>query len=113
MVEKKQPTQKPSKPAAVKRSAVRKAVVAKVKTPKVEAAKTKTEHKIVRDSFSMPQPDYDLLAELKLKAKGAGVKVKRSELLRMGLQAMSKLSVTQLKQAISQLQQPSTRRPKK
>lgn len=69
--------------------------------------------KVVRDSFTMPQPDYDLIAALKEKAAQAGVHVKKSELLRAGLQALSKLSAAQLKRTISALEKIKTGRPKK
>ncbi len=69
--------------------------------------------KVVRDSFTMPQPDYDLSAVLKEKAAQADVHAKKSELLRAGLQALSKLSAAQLKRAISALEKIKTGRPKK
>ena len=69
--------------------------------------------KVVRDSFTMPQTDYDLIAALKQKALKAGLHVKKSELLRASLQAFSKLSAAQLKRAISGLEKIKTGRPKK
>lgn len=69
--------------------------------------------KVVRDSFTMPQTDYDLIAALKQKALKAGLHVKKSELLRIGLQTLSKLSAAQLKTAISGLEKIKTGRPKK
>jgi hypothetical protein len=69
--------------------------------------------KIVRDSFTMPQTDYDLIAALKQKALKAGLHVKKSELLRASLQTFSKLSPAQLKLAITRLEKIKTGRPKK
>lgn len=75
--------------------------------------KSKSKEKIVRDSFSMPQSDFKKIAELKQACLKAGVHVKKSELLRAGLQALGKLSAAQLKRAITQLGQTKTVRPKK
>lgn len=69
--------------------------------------------KVVRDSFTMPQSDYDMIAQLKQKALKSGVHVKKSELLRAGLQALSKLSAAQLQKAVSSLEKIKTGRPKK
>ncbi len=70
--------------------------------------------KVVRDSFTMPQADYELIAVLKQKALKAGLqKVKKSELLRAGLQVLDKLSVAQLKRAMASLEKIKTGRPKK
>src|SRR5450631_772413 len=67
----------------------------KVKKEKKVEAKVK----VVRDSFTMPQTDYNIISEIKQKALKAGIQVKKSELLRAGLQALAKLSIVQLRQA--------------
>lgn len=69
--------------------------------------------KVVRDSFTMPQSDYDMIAQLKQKTLKNGVHVKKSELLRAGLHALSKLSAAQLQKAVSGLEKIKTGRPKK
>ena len=86
------------------------------KAPAKEAEKKpRKEHKekVVRDSFTMPQADYDLIAVLKEKTARAGVHAKKSELLRAGLQALSKLSAAQLKRAVADLEKIKTGRPRK
>jgi hypothetical protein len=112
----------PRKPVAAKSAAVRKPAVLKVAVPKVAAKpakkpkkdkKAEGKVKVVRDSFTMPQADYDLIAELKLKAQTAGLHVKKSELLRAGLQAVAKLSAAQLKRAVAGLEKIKTGRPSK
>ena len=67
--------------------------------------------KLVRDSFTMPQNDYALIAILKEKANGAHVK--KSELLRAGLRLLSNLTATQLNKAVADLEKIKTGRPKK
>ncbi len=81
------------------------------KTAKKVAAPKKV--KVVRDSFSMPQDDYALIAKLKEKAQTAGLPVKKSALLRAGLQLLDKSSALQLKRVISGLTPIKTGRPKK
>ena len=85
------------------------------KNKKARKANGKAENrkKVVRDSFTMPQNDYARIAELKQVCLKAGVHVKKSELLRAGLHALGKLSAAQLKQAIAQMEQIKTGRPKK
>ena len=75
--------------------------------------KVQGKSKVVRDSFTMPQNDYDKIAELKQVCQKAGLHVKKSELLRAGLQALSKMTVPQLERAIVQLVPIKTGRPKK
>lgn len=105
------------KPAAKKVPAVRKPASSKVavKPEKKHKKEKKAEGKVkvVRDSFTMPQADYDLIADLKQKALKAGLHVKKSELLRASLQALSKLTAVQLKRALSGLEKIKTGRPKK
>lgn len=105
----------PRKPAVRKSPVVRKPAPAKVaaKPEKKLKKKADTKVKVVRDSFTMPQSDYELIAELKQKALKAGLHVKKSELLRASLQAFAKLSTAQLKSAITGLEKIKTGRPKK
>jgi hypothetical protein len=44
--------------------------------------------KLVRDSFTMPKPEYSVLAELKLRAARLGRPIKKGELLRAGVAAL-------------------------
>ncbi len=99
-------TTTPGKPAPVK-------TVTKPGKKLKKEKKNEGKVKVVRDSFTMPQPDYDLIAVLKVKAAQADVHAKKSELLRAGVQALSKLSAAQLKRAISGLEKIKTGRPKK
>lgn len=104
----------PEKIAATKRKAApAKPPVAKDKK-KIKKGKPETKaKKIVRDSFTMPQSDYAKIAELKQACLKAGVHVKKSELIRAGLHALSKLSAAQLKRAVAQLEQTKNGRTKK
>ncbi len=112
------PAKTATKPVVKKAPVARKQAVPKTAAVKPEK-KVKKEKKIddkvkvVRDSFTMPQTDYDLIAELKQKALKTGLHLKKSELLRAGLQALSKLSAAQLKQTVTGLEKIKTGRPKK
>jgi hypothetical protein len=110
-------TTAPRKPAAKKTAPARKTapVKAAAKPEKKHKKEKKAESKVkvVRDSFTMPQADYDLIAELKQKALKSGLHVKKSELLRASLQSLSKLTAAQLKRAIDGLEKIKTGRPKK
>lgn len=85
----------------------------KIKKLKKVASKTEVKVKVVRDSFTMPKTDYEKIATLKQACLKAGLYVKKSELLRAGLHAISSLSVAQLKLAIGKLAEIKTGRPKK
>jgi hypothetical protein len=69
--------------------------------------------KVVRDSFTMPQNDYELIASLKQKALSDGMHVKKSELLRAGLRLLATASPAQLKKSLTDLEIIKTGRPKK
>jgi hypothetical protein len=68
---------------------------------------------LVRDSFTMPETDFALLALLKAKALGASRAAKKSELLRAGLQLLTALDTAALVAALDRLEAVKTGRPKK
>ena len=84
----------------------------KSKIQKKASTKTEGKVKVVRDSFTMPKAEYEKIDTLKAICLKAGFHVKKSELLRAGLHALSSLSATQLKQAIGKLVTIKTGRPK-
>ena len=112
-VEKKRSTPS-AKQATIKiKPAPAKAVVTpktKKKDKKKKKAKGKGKLKVVRD-FTMPQAEYVKFVELKQICLKAGMPVKKNELLRAGLHALGRLSMPQLKQALSQVVQIKAKRP--
>src|SRR3989338_3594381 len=82
---------------------------------KQAAKKMKKEHKvkIVRDSFTMQQSEYQKIAEIKEACLKAGLHVKKSEVLRAGLKALCEKNDAQLKQSFRALEKIRTGRPKK
>ena len=97
---------KPAKPvkAVAKKPVAKPAVapVAKVKKPKM-----------VRDSFTIPKNEYDVLDVLKMRAAKLGSPVKKTELIRAGMKAIAALSDAAFKAALSAVPSLKTGRPAK
>lgn len=66
---------------------------------------------LVRDSFTMPEQEYAVLAEVKQACLRAGIEVKKSELLRIGVALLGQLDLSTLKQVLAALPQLKTGRP--
>ncbi|PZQ18764.1 MAG: hypothetical protein DI564_05630 [Rhodanobacter denitrificans] len=69
-------------------------------------------HKLVRDSFTMPRADFELIHTLKERALGFKRPAKKSELLRAGLQALAALDDAALKARLDRLVPLKPGRPK-
>ncbi|MFZ6726359.1 hypothetical protein ACO0K2_12785 [Undibacterium sp. MH2W] len=95
--------------------AAKKAVAAKADTLKVvnDAAEKGKKAKLVRDSFTMPEAEYAVLGQVKRACLKAGVEVKKSQLLRIGLALLNKTDVPALKKLIADLAPLKAGRPKK
>jgi len=72
----------------------------------------KLRQKPVRDSFTMPEADFSLVATLKARAMAAKRETKKSELLRAGLHALAAMSGATLVAALQALEPIKTGRPK-
>ncbi len=81
--------------------------------PAPKKSKKEPRVEVVRDSFTMPQDEYRKIAEIKKTCLEQGLHVKKSEVLRAGLQALAKLGTTRLKAALGGLRKIKTGRPKK
>lgn len=66
---------------------------------------------LVRDSFTMPEQEYAVLAEVKQACLCAGIDVKKSELLRIGVALLGQVDVATLKLVLAALPQLKTGRP--
>jgi len=124
---------KPVKKVAVEKSptkkiAVKKPAASKLPTPKAESAVVKTvavkddasaqklkprKQKMVRDSFTMPESEYQALGDLKKSCLKQGIAVKKSELLRIGVATLSSMTTKQIETALNKLEKISAGRPKK
>jgi hypothetical protein len=91
-------------------------IPAKSAKDKSVSKSTSVKHKhaqLVRDSFTMPEDEYRLLADAKKACLEAGFEIKKSELIRIGIALMYDLSTSRIKKAQKALQPVKTGRPKK
>ena len=68
--------------------------------------------KVIRDSFTMPQSDYDLINALKNRALNSGIQTTKSEILRAGLLALEQMNEPVFLAKISDVEKIKTGRPK-
>lgn len=69
--------------------------------------------KLVRDSFTMPESEYALISAVKKACLSAGVEIKKSEILRIGVGLIAKLEPKKIKAAQLALVPLKAGRPKK
>lgn len=107
------PAAKPqSKPLLVTKPLAAKPALPVIKSlPDVKAKVKKA--KLVRDSFTMPADEYQVLGEVKKTFLKAGLEVKKSELLRVGVALIRELDLASLKLAVASLPPVKAGRPKK
>jgi hypothetical protein len=110
-VKKPAPAKKPLAKTVKAVKATKPPKVAKVKAEAIELPKIK-KAKLVRDSFSMPEPEYAVLGAVKKACLKAGVEVKKSELLRIGVALIQKMDVAGLKAVLGTLPPLKAGRPK-
>jgi hypothetical protein len=97
----------PPQPATARAKAVR------AKPTAGADAVPKPKAKLVRDSFTMPRADFDLIDGLKERALAFKRPAKKSELLRAGLHALIALEDDRLHAALDALVPLKAGRPKK
>lgn len=105
-----------AKPAAATSKATTNGSAAKPvapKTPKIRPVEKIKKAKLVRDSFTMPETEYEALSEVKKACLKAGFEVKKSELLRIGVALVRKLALSSLKQEVAALAPLKPGRPRK
>lgn len=81
------------------------------KPPSKKHAKSRV--RLIRDSFTMPESDFALIATLKSRALAAQRETKKSELLRAGLQVLTALDSKALMEVLGRLAPVKVGRPKK
>jgi hypothetical protein len=111
---KKRPARKQSPKKRPNTKQVSKAVKPKLlrKVSQVTAAKS-AKQKLVRDSFTIPEAEYQILVNTKKLLTKSGVEVKKTELLRVGLLLIGKTSLTVLKRHLGGLRKLKSGRPGK
>lgn len=99
-----------SQPAAKPASAGKKGKKGAVKAEK--PAKPR-KIKLVRDSYAMPEPEYQQIGALKKRLAAMGGDAKKSELLRAGIALLASLNDAELKVAVGRIERIKTGRPSK
>ena len=98
----------PSKPKAPEPAAAEAPAVAPAAVKPAKAHK----HKLVRDSFTIPKDEYQVIDALKQRALGLEQHVRKSELLRAGIQALAAMGDRAFLKAIDAVPTLKTGRPK-
>ena len=103
------------KTSLVKKVAAKKATKkASKKTLGKSTKATKTvKTKLVRDSFAIPEKEYAALVAVKKACLKAGLEIKKTELIRIGIALVNTLTTAKIKTAQAKLTQISAGRPKK
>lgn len=96
----KAPAKPVAKPATKPAAKAVPAKPAKVKKPKM-----------IRDSFTFPKDEYEVLDALKLRAAKLGKPAKKTEVLRAGIKAMAAMSDVALQAALQAVPSLKTGRP--
>lgn len=74
----------------------------------VQAVQTQ---KVIRDSFTLPSGDYELISTIRQRCLKSAVNATKSEVIRAGLYILQSLSDEELVQAIESLEKVKTGRP--
>lgn len=106
-----------AKKAAARRPAAKQPAAKPEPAGQPKAAPAKAEKpkkpKLVRDSFTMPEDEYALLAKIKKQCVAAGFEIKKSELLRIGVSLLAGMDPKKLQSAQKSLPELKAGRPKK
>lgn len=73
----------------------------------------KKNHKLVRDSFTIPAREYQAIDALKARYLEGGIHMKKSEILRAGLLALSSMNSDELAAVAERVERIKPGRPKK
>lgn len=75
--------------------------------------KHQTTKKVVRDSFTFPVEDINLIGELKNRSLKCAINATKSEIIRAGLHALNAMSDKELVKILQTLEKVKTGRPEK
>ncbi len=102
------------KKVTAKKAAKKSAKKTSKKTPVKSTKPTKTvKTKLIRDSFAIPEKEYAALVAVKKTCLKAGLEIKKTELIRIGIALVNNLTTAKIKTAQAKLTQISAGRPKK
>lgn len=80
-------------------------------SPKEDALQPEKNSKVIRDSFTLPSGDYELIATIRQRCLKSAVNATKSEVIRAGLHILQSLSDEELLRAIESLEKVKTGRP--
>ena len=95
-------------PKAAEKPAPKAAAKPAQKTADPKPAAKPVKSKVIRDSFTFPEADYQKISELKKACLAMGINAKKSEILRGGLHALASLDKAKLKDLISRVEKIKT-----
>lgn len=78
--------------------------------PQVES-KPNGASKVIRDSFTMPDGEYELISRIKHRCMKVGISANKSEVLRAGLVALNAMQDKELTRVFGELARVKTGRP--
>lgn len=67
--------------------------------------------RVIRDSFTLPSGDYDLIATIRQRCLSSAVNATKSEVIRAGLHALMEMPEEELVRLVSSLEKVKTGRP--
>jgi len=100
-----------AQPAAVEPIAELGALVASTPPRGQRQSTTGQRGLVIRDSFTMPIVDYELIGALKKRCLALGIAIKKSEVLRAGVATLHRLSDESLVQMVATIESVRTGRP--
>ena len=80
-------------------------------SPQPKTTKPRSQ-KVIRDSFSLPPDDYELIAQIKQRCLGLAISANKSEVIRAGLHALTHLCDEDLCSVVQDLEKVKTGRPR-
>jgi hypothetical protein len=107
------PVKKVTVKKAAKKSAKKTSKKTLVKSTKATKATKTVKTKLIRDSFAIPEKEYAALVAVKKTCLKAGLEIKKTELIRIGIALVNDLTTAKIKTAQARLTQISAGRPKK
>ncbi len=102
-----------STPASADKPKAPRKAAAKAAVPEEQVREKARKSRLVRDSFTMPEHEYEVLGQVKKSCLKAGFDIKKSELLRIGVALISQLDLATLQNVLASLPQLKTGRPRK
>ena len=78
-----------------------------------ESEKPKNRKRVIRDSFTLPSHDYELITTIRERCLDSRVTINKSEVIRAGLHALNEMSNEELLAVVDSLTKIKTGRPGK